>query len=264
MIDSFYGFSHTPFAKDISPEKLLDTPARDELNRRLDYMRTRLGLMLLLGEAGTGKTAAVRAFVSGLNPSVYKIFYVPLSTVTPLDFWSLLNSEFGGRPSSRKSTLFRNLQSAVRDYVENVKKTPVLILDEAQSLPDKTLDEIPILLNFRMDSVDPLLMILIGHPDLGRRLARPLYRNLHQRILLTYTLPPLDQDESRQYVGRHLQLAGGKDSLFSDSAYPALYKTSGGICRLLNRLCLAALHRGALARKATLDEEDIYHAANEL
>ena len=194
----------------------------------------------------------------------YKLFYVPLSTVTPLDFWTQLNCEFGGRPTSRKSTLFRNLQAAVRDYVENAKKTPVLVLDEAQCLPDKTLDEIPILLNFRMDSVDPLLVVMIGHPDLGRRLARPMFRNLHQRVLLTYKLPPLDPEQSTDYVAHHLRLAGGKAALFTDSAYLALYKTSGGVCRLLNRLCLAALHRGALAQKSILDEEDIYQASDEL
>ena len=85
MIHTFYGFSQTPFAKDIPAQELLSTAAFAELSRRLDYMRTRLGLMLVLGEAGTGKTAAVRAFVEQLNASVYKLFYVPLSTVTPLD-----------------------------------------------------------------------------------------------------------------------------------------------------------------------------------
>lgn len=264
MINTFYGFSHTPFAKDIAAERLLATEAFSELSRRLDYMRQRLGLMLVTGEAGTGKTAAVRAFVQQLNPSVYKLFYVPLSTVTPLDFWLLLNSEFGGRPSSRKSTLFKNLQQAVRDYVENAKKTPILILDEGQCLPDKTLDEIPILLNFQMDSIDPLLMILIGHPDLGRRLQRPMFRNIHQRILLAYQLPALDAAETKNYVCHHLKLAGGKPEIFTDSAYLALSKTSGGICRMINRLCLAALNRGVLQQKATLDEEDIYQASAEL
>ena len=264
MITTFYALTDTPFAKDIPAEDLLSTDAFTELNRRLDYMRQRCGLMLLTGEAGTGKTAAVRAFVQQLNPSIYKIVYVPLSTVTPLDFYTQLNREFGGCFSPRKSSLFKNLQQAVRDYVENAKKTPILVLDEAQCLPDKTLDEIPIILNFKMDSVDPLLMIMIGHPDLARRLARPLFRNLYQRILLNYQLPPLSEDETRHYVIHHLELVGGKPHIFSDSAYLALYKTSGGLCRLLNRLCLAALHRGAYRQKPALTEEDIFHASQEI
>ena len=65
-------------------------------------------------------------------------------------------------------------------------------------------------------------------------------------------------------ICHHLQLAGAKPDIFTDSAYLALYKTSGGVCRLLNRLCLAALNRGVLEQKATLDEEDIYRASDEL
>jgi type II secretory pathway predicted ATPase ExeA len=264
MITTFYSLSDTPFAKDILPEELLTTDAFTELNRRLDYMRQRCGLMLLTGEAGTGKTVAVRAFVQTLNPSIYRVVYVPLSTVTPLDFYTQLNTEFGGRHSVRKSTLFKNLQHAVRDYVNNSKKTPILVLDEAQSLPDRTLDEIPIILNFKMDSVDPLLMIMIGHPDLARRLARPMFRNLHQRILLNYHIPPLSEDDTRRYVIHHLQRVGAKNPIFSDSAYLALYKTSAGLCRLINRLALAALNRGAFLQKPSLTEEDIFEASQEI
>ena len=264
MMTTFYALTDTPFAKDIPAEDLLATDAFTELNRRLDYMRQRCGLMLLTGEAGTGKTAAVRAFVQQLNPSIYRVVYVPLSTVTPLDFYSQLNTEFGGRFSTHKSSLFKNLQQAVRDYVENAKKTPILVLDEAQCLPDRTLDEIPIILNFKMDSVDPLLMIMIGHPDLACRLARPMFRNLYQRILLNYQLPPLSERETRDYVIHHLQRVRGKTQIFSDNAYLALYKTSGGLCRLINRLCLAALHRGAYLQKTTLTEEDIFQVSQEL
>ena len=103
------------------------------------------------------------------------------------------------------------------------------------------------LLDFKMDSIDPLLMIMIGHPDLGRRLQRPMFRNIHQRILFTYKLPPLDEAETKLYVCHHLKLAGAQPSLFTDSAYLALYKTSGGVCRLLNRfsqklLCTFSKH----------------------
>ena len=106
MIHTFDGFSDTSFAKDIPAQKLLPTAAFDELARRLDYMRTRLGLMLVLGEAGTGKTAAVRAFVEQLNSSVYKLFYVPLSTVTPLDFWAQLNSSSAVSPPAASPLCF--------------------------------------------------------------------------------------------------------------------------------------------------------------
>ena len=264
MINTFYSLSKTPFNKQISEQDLLTTDAFEELNRRLEYMRQQCGLMLLTGEAGTGKTLAVRAFVQRLNPSIYKVFYIPLSTVTPFDFYNQLNQAFGGPFSPRKSTLFKNLQLTIQDYVENARNTPILILDEAHCLPDKTLNEIPIVLNFNMDSVDPLLMIMIGHPELARRLARPIFRNLYQRILLNFHLPPLSEDETRLYVAHHLKLAGAQTNIFSDSAGLAIYKTSGGMCRFINRLCLAALNHGVLQQKPSLSEEDIYQVAQEI
>jgi len=264
LVRTFYRLSEPPFSKDIPPHDLLRTPAFEELGHRLEYMRHRRGLMLLTGQPGSGKTAAVRAFVSQLNPAAYKVFYVPLSTVTPLDFYLLLNLEFGGQPARRKSTLFRNLQQAIQDYAGNAKKIPVLALDEAQFLPDSTLNELPLILNFRMDSLDPLLMILIGHPHLEEKLQRPLFRNINQRILLRYRLPALDEKETASYVAHHLARVGGQPEVFSPPALLAIYKTSAGLCRIINSLCLAALNLGARQQLETLTEEHIYQVSNEI
>lgn len=264
MIETFYHLSACPFDKDIPASQLLSTEPFSELKHRLEYMRRRRGLMLLTGEPGTGKTAAVRAFLERLNPSAYKVFYVPLSTVTPFDFYMMLSLEFSGLASTHKSTLFKNLQKSIRDYVENSRQTPVLVLDEAQYLPDRTLEEIPLLTNFRMDSLDPLLLILIGHSRLEARLARPLFRHLQQRILLRYQLPPLSEEQTRDYIAHHLRRVGGKPEIFTDSASLAVYKISAGVCRQINRLALAALNLGALEQKPTLSEEEIYRASAEI
>ena len=264
MIETYYRLSGMPFGKDIAPSDLLDTPARQELDHRLEYMRQRKGLMMITGEPGTGKTAAVRAFVQRLNPTTHKVFYVPLSTVTPLDFYHLLNLEFGGQPSTRKSTLFKNVQRAIRDWTEGSKKTPILIFDEAQALPHTTLAELPILLNFKMDSVDPVLMLLIGHPRLAAQLNSPLFRNVNQRVLLRYEMPALDEQQSRAYVTHHLALVGGSTEIFSDAALLAVYKTTAGVCRQINKLCSAALTLGALEQRDSLCEEEIYRASAEL
>jgi type II secretory pathway predicted ATPase ExeA len=264
LMRTFYRLHGDPFAKGIPPEDLMVTPAFEELAQRLEYMRHCRGLMLLTGEPGSGKTAAVRAFASRLNPAAYKVFYVPLSTVTPLDFYMLLNLELGGEPSRRKSALFRNLQQAVQGYVENAKKVPVVIIDEGQFLPNSTLNELPIVLNFRMDSVDPLLAILIGHPHLEEKLQRPLFRNINQRVLLRFRLPALSERETASYIAHHLSRVGGRPEVFSEAAVEAVHKTSGGICRMVNSLCLAALRLGAQEQAETLTEEHVYQVSNEV
>ena len=264
MIETYYRLSGMPFGKDIAHSDLLETPGFSELNHRLEYMRIRKGLMLITGEPGTGKTAAVRAFVQRLNPTAHKVFYVPLSTVTPLDFYHLLNLEFGGQPSTRKSTLFKNIQRAIRDWTENAKKTPILILDEAQTLPHATLAELPIFLNFKMDSVDPILMILIGHPRFAAQLNSPIFRNINQRVLLRFEMPALNEEQTSAYVNHHLALVGAHSEIFSKAALLAIYKTTGGACRTINNLCCAALTLGAVEQKDTLSEEEIYRASAEI
>jgi len=264
MIQTFYGLRQLPFGKDLPAEQLLPTAPFAECRQRLAYMRQRRGLMLLTGEPGTGKTAAVRAFVEPLPPSAHKVFYLPLATVSPLDFYLQLNDAFGGTPSHRKPTLFKNLHKAIQDWVTHAKTTPVLVLDELQYLPDKTLDELPALLNFKLDSLDPLLTILIAHPHFATRLRRPTFRNIDQRILLRYHMTPLDENETRTYIHHHLLRVGDRDDLFTDAACLALFNATGGVPRLLNNLCLTTLALGALEKKDSLSEDEVYRASQEL
>ena len=137
MIHTFYGFSQTPFGKDIPAQELLSTAAFAELSRRLDYMRTRLGLMLVLGEAGTGKTAAVRAFVEQLNASVYKLFYVPLSTVTPLDFWSSSTMSSAASPPAVSPLCFETCRRPFATTWKTPRKLPCWCWMRANACPTK-------------------------------------------------------------------------------------------------------------------------------
>ena len=88
MIEAFYNLKKLPFQKNIEPEDLFMTPAALELKNRLEHIRDIRGMMLLTGIPGVGKTLNIKAFVKQLNPNLYKFFYIPLSTVTPLEFYS--------------------------------------------------------------------------------------------------------------------------------------------------------------------------------
>ena len=115
-----------------------------------------------------------------------------------------------------------------------------------------------------MDSVDPILMILIGHPRLAAQLNSPIFRNINQRILLRFEMPAFDEEQTSAYVAHHLALVDAHSEIFSKAALLAIYKTTGGSCRQINNLCCAALTLGAVEQKDILSEEEIYRASAEI
>jgi general secretion pathway protein A len=115
-----------------------------------------------------------------------------------------------------------------------------------------------------MDSSDPALFILVGQQHLQERLLRPIHQPFNQRITLKYHLPPFTQEETSAYVRHQLALAGRKDPLLNQSAIAAVHQNSTGIPRVINSICIKAMTLGAIEKKETLSEEDIYRATQEL
>ena len=263
MMRSFYSLKGQPFEKSIPTDSLFLSAGFKELRARLDYLKRNRGLMLLTGEPGVGKTAALRAFVDSLNPNAYLTVYSPLSTVNVLDFYRQINYHLGGPPKMRKSELFLAIQDQVRDYVQNKKKLPVLVLDEAHLLSNDNLNELQILLNFNMDSTDPIVFILCGQSHLRDRFHRPIHESINQRVRLKYHLTPLSREEMESYLLHHLALAGRKDSPFNQAALDALYHNTAGNPRRLNSLVVKTLTLGALEKKRTLTEEEVFKASRE-
>ncbi len=128
MIEAYYNLKRTPFAKDIHPENIFISQSIAELNRRLEYIKEKKGMFLITGNPGTGKTLLIRTFLHHLNQNFFKYFYIPLATVNILDFYRQLCTTLGGEPLWKKSQLFASIQTTIKDYVENEKKSPLLFL----------------------------------------------------------------------------------------------------------------------------------------
>jgi general secretion pathway protein A len=261
MIESFYGFKRKPFEKSIPPSELWPSSCFKD---RLDYLKKNRGLMLLTGEPGIGKTAALRAFVDELNPNSYVTIYTPLSTVNVLDFYRQLNHHLGGAPRMRKTEVFLSIQDHIRDYVENKKKLPVILLDEAHLLSNENLAELQIILNFEMDSQDPVIFLLSGQSHLRDRLHRPAHESINQRFRIKFHLTPLSREEVPGYLLHHLSLSGRKESPFTDAAVDAIFQNTAGNPRKINLLAHKTLTLGALEKKRTLSEEEVFKASREL
>jgi type II secretory pathway predicted ATPase ExeA len=227
-------------------------------------MKKNRGLMLLTGEPGVGKTLALRSFVENLNPGLYFCSYIPLSTVSPIDFYRQLNLKLTGEFRHRKVDLFNSIQAAVRDMVTNQKKVPVIIIDEAHLLMPDNLQEIQIILNFDIDSTNPAIFIMAGQSHLRDKVAAHVNISLSQRFSLKFHLTPLDKPETASYIAHRLAVCGCKRSPFSDSAIEAIFQNTQGIPRNIDNLALKSLTLAALENKTSITEEEIFAASKEL
>lgn len=271
MIEAFYNFKTLPFRKDIAGEEIFLSAAGKEMLQRLEYMKQNRGIMLVTGFPGTGKTLHIRAFVEKLNANHYKCFYLPLSTVSTSEFYRQLAVALSAEDYWKKSQLFQSIQRAIKQYVSNNKKVPIIIFDEAHLLKNENFYELQIISNFNMDSLDPALFILVGQPHLRERLLSPIHQAFNQRITLKFCLTPFSREETQEYIKHHLQLAGrnsknsnDNEPIFNQSAIDAIHRNASGTPRIINTLALKCLTLGALEKKEVLTEEDVYAAYKEL
>ncbi len=262
MIEARFGLKARPFDKSIASRDLYPWPGLEELDARLDLVKRSRGIMLLTGEPGTGKTVALRRFLDRLNGEHYLPVYLPLSTVTVLDAYAQLNRALGGQEVRSKSLLFREIQQGIATLTHQGKQ-PVLVLDEADLLRSPLFDELRILLNFEMDSKDPLLLILAGQPQLLAKLALRVHLPFRQRVTMRYRMPAMDETHTRGYVEHHLHLAGRKQRLFTDEALLQLFVQSGGVPRNIGNLALAAMLNAACRAKDLVELEDLIAASKE-
>ncbi|MHB2019803.1 MAG: ExeA family protein [Candidatus Xenobia bacterium] len=166
-----------------------------------------------------------------------------------------LLESLGVAPTRLRATLLRQLSDRVaRTWHEQRKKT-LLVVDDAHLLPDDFLEDLRLSTNFGLDAEDPMILLLVGHPALRKRLNTPIHLALLDRVRVQYRLEGLSRDETAQYIERHMRHAGGKPEVFSDDARAAIFEHALGIPRRINRLALACLRRSATRKLQAVDRE---------
>lgn len=264
MFTAFYSLASKPFAKEIKPEHMFQSSSHKEILARLNYLKDHRGIGMITGEPGSGKTSSLRAFVASLNPSLYKVAYFPLSTVTVQDFYRGLAFTLGLEPAFRKVDLFKQIQDAVHSLFFERKVVPFIILDELQLASTQFLSDLHLLFNFSMDSVNPFVLVLCGLPYLATKLSISHQQPLNQRLIMRYKMQPLTRDEVKSYLEHQMDLAGAKYPIFSEGAVEAITAVSRGWPRLINNLAVTSLIYGCQLELKYIDEEAVRQAAVEL
>jgi len=247
MYEDYYGLRERPFDLSPNPRFLFLSKGHREALMHLRYGLTgRLGVTVLVGEAGTGKTTLVRAALQAASGQNATIVHLSNPTLTRQEFYQYLASGFGlgEQAAVSKSTFLHELE---RSLTANAGGVLALIVDEAQSLPHELIEEIRLLTNTEVNGRS-LAVALVGQPELAARLNEPGLRQLKQRVALRFELSPLDLRDTATYIAARVRVAGGNaDGLFTRDAVIAVHEHSRGIPRLTSVICDNALVSGFAA-----------------
>src|SRR5262245_1708018 len=281
MYESFFGIEAQPFDVTPNPKYLLDTPTHREALHMLEYgVRARKGIILLLGDAGTGKTTllrkalALRLFASAEasegqgdgdgQPAEY--VYIKNPRLATDELFEQLASGFKLPATAilSKPRFLKLLEDAlVASHVAG--RSPALIVDEAQALSDELVEELRLLANIESDDTKLLPLILAGQPELADRLNQHQLRQFKQRITLRCELRAFRLPETATYIFGRVRVAGGDASkMFTRDAVVAIHDAAKGIPRTINVICDNALLTAFALERCPVDEAIVDEVCRDL
>ena len=266
MIDlrNHYGFTRTPFGKDLAPGMLCHYPAHAEAVARITWCARERAVGVITGEVGAGKTVAARAAIAALDQTRHTLIYLADPTTGTRGIHYPVVTALGGRPAHGSATLAAQAAGLLAAEHNERGRVPVLAIDEAHLLTHHQLEAVRLLTNAEMDAVSPLACLLIGQPTLRRMLRLGVLAALDQRIGLRYAIPAMTAEQTGGYITHHLKLAGRSDPLFSDDAIALIHDAARGLPRAVNNLATQALVAAMAGRKSIVDEQSARAAVTEV
>jgi len=220
-------------------------------------------LAVVVGEVGLGKTMALRVTLDSLEAEKYKIAFV---TNPDLTFPQLLREIVGqlkGEPCSiaRKEILLEEFNKIIFESADQDKKV-LIFIDEGNVLTGPNLERLRLLTNMQEDTRNLFTIIIAGQPKLGKMLRDKRRANLLQRVGVLCQLEPLNSAQLvRDYVEHRLELVGSKDPIFTDAAYQKIFEFSGGIPRLINKICKLCLKAGETNALDQVNADIVFNVA---
>lgn len=267
MYEKFYNFSGIPFLLTPDPRFFFGSAGHSRAISHLVFgLAQEEGFIVITGEVGAGKTTLVEQLWAQLDRNTYVIARVVTTQVSGDDLLRLAMAGFGigETPGTDKATLIRRFEQMVRDQRKAGRRC-LLVVDEVQSLSLAALEELRMLSNITVDGRASVQTILLGQPQFRPILASRDVEQLRQRVLASFHLGPLTEDETRLYIEHRLRTVGWKgDPALDQDAYRAIHRASGGIPRRINTLCSRVLLYGALEEAHTIEATMVETTAGEL
>jgi len=249
-----FGLKGHPLPKDAQGKTFFDQgPGYKKLERAFRQLAADPGVGVLTGDAGVGKTAAIRNLCQQLPKPDYLVLYLCDTAVAPLDLYRTLAAEIGVRPSHRRSQLWCDIKKALVHMVDERGTSPVVILDEAQHLSDRFLIDLSGFLNFTFDSRDLITLWLVGLPPVARHLRMQQHAPLAMRVLYQVHLEPLERDLFAAMIDHGLAAAGATQVLLADPARELLFRASRGVPRVASNLLRRALREAHERNQSCID-----------
>ena len=265
MYLEYYKLRERPFNVTSDPNFLYMSRRHKEAFTHLVYgIKERKGFIEITGEVGTGKTTLCRALLNQLD-SHTKAAFVFNSNLSELQLLQAIIEDLGIQAEKRtKIDLFNRLNRFLIEQLR-MNNNVVLILDEAQGLRSRALEQIRMLSNLETEKEKLFQIILVGQPELRNKLNSPNLRQLRQRIGIRYHILPLERSEALDYINHRLYVAGSNGSVkFTEDAVERIYEYSNGIPRLINIVSDKALLLGFVLETYEIDNEIIERSIEEI
>ncbi len=266
MYESHFGFHGQPFQLNPDPAFYFNSRGHGRALAYLQYGVTQSeGFIVITGEIGAGKTTLLRMLLEGLDRQKVLPAQIVSTQLESGELLQAIITAFGIPASgSSKPHLIATLEAFLTALAAQGRHA-LLIVDEAQNLDPRAVEELRMLSNFQLGNKALLQSFLVGQPELRRILESPSMEQLRQRVTASYHLGPLGYEETQGYVEHRLKHVGWTDRpTFASDAFDSLYRWTGGVPRRLNRLCNRVLLAAFLDGRDHIDGALVERTAEEL
>ncbi len=266
MYESYYGLTSKPFQLNPDPNFYFGSKQHRRAQAYLEYgMHQNEGFIVITGEVGAGKTTIVRGLLEGLDAERVVAAQLVSTQLDADDTLRLVGSAFGLRTKDvAKSDVLMSLEAFLISMATKGKRC-LLVVDEAQNLTARAVEELRMLSNFQYGNQALLQSFLIGQPEFRQILQSPNMMQFRQRVIAACHIGPLDVVETQAYIEHRLKLAGATTlPAISADAFEAIFKASSGIPRRINSVCDRLLLFGFLNQQKGFEAADVEEVAREI